>query len=172
MSPGGAAAHTISRAPATAFGIWRNSGAVVAFTALHAVEIDATSPNSSDCDRSASKSLRQSPPSAMATGEVSEHDARVVGVPRDAAVDHRHRHGPGQPCAIGQFAQQRGASVRHEIAASVVTSTDGPSGYDAPSRRPPPGLESCFGTQSFSQLRRPFTRILAASCRYRANNRG
>jgi hypothetical protein len=57
MSPGGAAAHTISRAPATALGIWCSSREAVAFTALQAVEIDATSPNSSDCDRSASKSL-------------------------------------------------------------------------------------------------------------------
>jgi hypothetical protein len=56
-----------SRASATAFAIKRSSGAVVAFTDLHAVEIDATSPNNSDCDRSASKSLRQSPTSAMAT---------------------------------------------------------------------------------------------------------
>ena len=67
MSPGGAAAHTISRAPATALGIWRSSSDAVAFTALQAVEIEATSPNSSEPDRSVSKSLRQSPPSAMAT---------------------------------------------------------------------------------------------------------
>jgi len=61
MSPGGAAAHTISRAAATAFWIWRSSSDAVAFTALQAVEIEATSPNSSDCDRSVSKSLSSRP---------------------------------------------------------------------------------------------------------------
>jgi hypothetical protein len=58
ISSGGAAAHTISRAPATAFGIWRNSSDAVALTALQTVEIDATSPNSPEHDRSAPKSFR------------------------------------------------------------------------------------------------------------------
>ena len=49
MSPGGASAHTISRAAATAFGIRRSSREAVAFTALQAVLTEATSPNSSGC---------------------------------------------------------------------------------------------------------------------------
>jgi hypothetical protein len=40
-----------------------------------------------------------------------------VGVPRDAAVAHRHRHRPGQPGAVGQFPQQRGARARDKVAA-------------------------------------------------------
>ena len=116
MSPGGAAAHTTSRAPATALGIWRSSSDAVAFTALQAVEIEATSPNSSELRPERFEVAQAVAPVRDGDGEVSEHDARVVGVPRDAAVGHRHRHGSRQPGAIGQFAQQRGARVRDEIA--------------------------------------------------------
>jgi hypothetical protein len=55
-------------------------------------------------------------------GEMGEHDARVVGVPRDAAVGHRHRHRLCQPDPIGQLAQQGGAGVRDEILAVGGTS--------------------------------------------------
>ena len=67
MSPGGAALQTFSRADATAARMRRSSEDVVAFTARQAVETEATSPKSSDCSRRASKSVRQSAPSAMAT---------------------------------------------------------------------------------------------------------
>ena len=38
-------------------------------------------------------------------GQMGEHDTGIVGVPGDPAVVHGHRHGLGQPAAIGQFGQ-------------------------------------------------------------------
>ena len=116
MSPGGAAGQTTSRASATAVGIWRSSSDAVAFTALQAVEIEATSPNRSEPRPERFEVAQTVAPVRDGDGEVSEHHTRVVGVPRDAAVVHRHRHGSRQPGAISQFAQQRGPRVRDEIA--------------------------------------------------------
>jgi hypothetical protein len=48
--------------------------------------------------------------------EMSQDHARIVGVPRDAAVGHRLRQRACQPSAIGELAQHRGARVRDEIA--------------------------------------------------------
>jgi len=55
--------------------------------------------------------------------EMSEDDARIMGVPRDTAAGDRLGQPVCQPSAIGELAQQRVARVRDKIAASVVTST-------------------------------------------------
>ena len=49
--------------------------------------------------------------------EMGEHDARVVGVPGDAAAVQCPRHRPCQTGAIGQLGEKCRASVRDEILA-------------------------------------------------------
>jgi len=117
MSPCGAAAQTTSSCLCHGLLIPRSSSDAVALTALQAVEIDATSPNSSDCDRSASRSLRQSAPSAMATARWVRTTPGSWAYQRDAAVDHRPPTRRVSAQCDRPVAQQRGARVRHEIAA-------------------------------------------------------
>jgi len=47
--------------------------------------------------------------------QVGEDPAGIMGVPRDPALGHRHRHVPGQPALIGQLGQPRGACMADEI---------------------------------------------------------
>ena len=77
-------------------GMWRSSVQEVAFTAHQAVKTEATFPNSSDCFLRASKSLRQSTPSAMATARRASSDdkavpARGTGLLPSLAVSCRYR---------------------------------------------------------------------------------
>ena len=60
-------------------------------------------------------SARQSAPSAMATARWVEHDTGIMGVPGDPTVLHGHRHGLGQPAAIGQLGQERGTGMADQI---------------------------------------------------------
>ena len=94
MSPGGAAAQTISRAAATAFGIWRSSSEAVAFTALQAVDDRGDVSEQLGLLPQRFEVAEAVGPIGDGDGEMGEHDARVVGVPRDAAVGHRLRHRP------------------------------------------------------------------------------
>jgi len=115
MSPG-VLRHTTSRAPATALDLAQLERCR-AFTALQAVEIDATSPNSSEPDRSVSKSL-SSRPVRDGDGEVSEHTPGR-GVPRDATVGHRHDMALVNPVRSAS-SHSNACRVRDEIAAVVL----------------------------------------------------
>jgi len=50
-------------------------------------------------------------------GEMGEDDTRVVGVPGDAAIGRRLRHGSCQTGAIGQLGEQCRAGMRDEVLA-------------------------------------------------------
>jgi len=50
-------------------------------------------------------------------GQMGEDDTGIMGVPVDPTALHGHRHGLGQTAAIGQFSQEGGTGMGHEILA-------------------------------------------------------
>jgi hypothetical protein len=96
------------------FGMARSSVAVVASTARQAVAIEATGPNSSACSQC--RHVGQTAgPVGDGHGQVGVDDTGIVGVPVDPGARPGRRHRFGQPAAIGQFGQQCGACVGHQI---------------------------------------------------------
>ena len=47
--------------------------------------------------------------------EMGQHDTRIMGVPGDPALTHRHRQRVGQTGPISHLSQQTGPGVRHQI---------------------------------------------------------